>query len=203
MDAAQTLFPCIIHENGAWCPGGATCTQSYLSSLCAAHTLDTLMLHASQGDRISLHDHQAPGAAGMWKGPHSSQLCSLLASRHATFETKTIGARMRPWTVSVITPLLVNMLETGIANARARVCAKGTQESQTPHSVKESSPDTDGLRQRASRDRPLWKRRGSWSLGLFRHLLPPPSGPQSPPDHVTDTEPWRIRDVRTHHPRHS
>ena len=43
--------------------------------------------------------------------------------------------------------------------------------------MKEISPDTDGFRQRGSRDRPLWKRRGSWSLGLFRH---PPASAQRP-----------------------
>ena len=44
--AAETQFRRNIREDAAWRPDGATHTQSYLSNLCGAHTLDTLMERA-------------------------------------------------------------------------------------------------------------------------------------------------------------
>ena len=120
VDAAQTLFPCTIHENGAWCPGGATCTQSYLSSLCAAHTWSRSCCMPLKviGSPCTFIKHLERLACGGSSLLPALQLASL---PHATFETRTIGALMRPWTVSVITPLFVNMLETGIATREPTV----------------------------------------------------------------------------------
>ena len=42
-------------------PGGRVDSYTFLSNLCDAHTLDTLMAQATQGDRISLELHHVPG----------------------------------------------------------------------------------------------------------------------------------------------
>ena len=44
-----TRESCTIHDDGAWHTSGSTRTQSHLTSLCDAHTLDTLMQQAIEG----------------------------------------------------------------------------------------------------------------------------------------------------------
>ena len=60
------------HPGGRSLAGGATRTQNYLSNLCDAHTLDTLMEQATEGDWISLDLHHVPGD-GAWR----TQLATL------------------------------------------------------------------------------------------------------------------------------
>ena len=51
--AADTQFRRNIHEDAAWRPDGSARTQSDMSNLRDAHTLGTLMQHATHGDQIS------------------------------------------------------------------------------------------------------------------------------------------------------
>ena len=66
VDAAQTLSPAPSMKTVR----GVKAVQLAPRVTCPAPappTRWTLMLHASQGNRISLHVHQAPGAAGLWR----------------------------------------------------------------------------------------------------------------------------------------
>ena len=64
------------HPGGRSLAGGATRTQNYLSNLCDARTLDTLMEQATEGDWISLDLHHVPGD-GAWR----TQLATLQLGR--------------------------------------------------------------------------------------------------------------------------
>ena len=74
MTAAETQFRLSVQEDAAWRWDGAPRTHSYLSNLCDAHTLDSLMERATQGDRIFLELHQVPGAGAWLVGGANSPL---------------------------------------------------------------------------------------------------------------------------------
>ena len=154
MDPAQTLFLRAIHD-AAWCPVGATCTHSYLSSLCDAHTLGTLVLHSTPGDRIS------PGC--LWKVGTPSSLTDTDLIRTALHLCRSL--RFANLDQDKQEPLCGQVLDGSARpsseshNGTAHVCHDAAQEARL-RSQRETAgllqprPDTDGLPQRASRDRP-------------------------------------------------
>ena len=70
VSAAETQFRRNIREGSAWRPGGATRTQGYLSNLCDAHTLDTVMEQSTEGTRSPLNYTRFPGLElGLYEDP--------------------------------------------------------------------------------------------------------------------------------------
>ena len=58
--AAETQFRLSVREDAAWRQDGAPHTQSHLSNLCDARTWESSMGRATQGDQVSLEQHQVP-----------------------------------------------------------------------------------------------------------------------------------------------
>ena len=99
--AAETQFRLGVGGDAAWRQDGAPRTQSYLSNLCDAHTLDSLIYSATQGDRVVLRIRQAALVLGGANSPLFDWDADLIRSalQHRLrihFSTRTHNALVRP-----------------------------------------------------------------------------------------------------------
>ena len=220
--AAGAQFRRTIHDDATWHPGSTTRTQSYLSNLRDARTLETLMQQAPQVDRISLEFHQVPWA-GAWLGRPDSPLfdwgtdfarTALQHRLRVPFLAQDSQCPSCGQVLACFCDHAATCPRAGDHNRRqrggprllrsrpGRLCPQKENAG-----LLQPRPDTDGLLQRGGFDRiaDVWIPHGKDMIPEARlrgHLLPPPRGPEPwPDDHVT--EPDRMRELQEHVPRHS
>ena len=180
--AAGVQFQRTSHDDAAWHRCCTTHSQIDLSNWCDAHTLDSLMEEATQGDRNSLELHQVHGSGSLVSGRNPPP---------TSLTGKALQHRLRIPFLAEDTqcPAFVQVLDRcdgatvyprADPNHRHNAVATSTKPHRKQGSASQRAglfqlrPDTDGFRQRASCMDLPW-RPDPRSLGLCGHFLPPPS----------------------------
>ena len=125
--AAETQSRLSIGQDAAWRQDGAPRIQSYLSNLCDARSLDSLMQRATQGDPISLELYQVPGELDWWKVP--THLSLTVFDGHASARNLATSISERLSTTSNRTPDIDLELAQRVSSSlhRDSACPLGSQ----------------------------------------------------------------------------